>query len=102
MVEEGFGLPVEDGLKLKKVFSDYPNIRKVIIYGSRAKGNYKPGSDIDLTIVGQLSWDEFHQLEFDLEELMLPYRIDLSLQVHIDNPELIDHIKRVGKAFYTM
>ena len=76
-------------------------IEKAIIYGSRAKGNFKPGSDIDLTLVGQ---DLTHKdLSFLMEQYYwsdLPYQLDVSLFSEIDNADLINHIKRVGKVIY--
>ena len=87
--------------KINRVFADYPQIEEVILYGSRAKGNYRPGSDIDLTIMGSpLGFARLMEIERKLDELMLPYRIDLSEFDAIDNRELIDHIRRVGRSFY--
>ena len=98
-----FGL--EDSVieKINSIFCQYENIEKVILYGSRAKGNYKRGSDIDLTIVSesdQLSFSDLAKAENQLDDLMLPYKIDISLMEQISNPDLIDHIDRVGILFY--
>lgn len=95
-----FGLSDIDIDKLCSVFKRYSDIKKVIIYGSRAMGNYRPGSDIDLTIIGHLDWDTFNQLELELDELLLPYQIDLSLHEVLDNTELKAHIERVGQTLY--
>lgn len=98
-----FGLNQNIINKMISVFGQYENIKKVIIYGSRAKGSYKRGSDIDLTIVSesdQLSFSDLAKAENQLDDLMLPYKIDLSLLKQIANPELIDHINRVGIIFY--
>lgn len=96
-----FGLPEETIIKINKVFAKYPEIEKVIIYGSRAKGNYRIGSDIDLTI---MSINNAHLLLTkilnDLDELLLPYMIDLSFYIDISNENLKEHIKRVGQVFY--
>ncbi|WP_456380795.1 nucleotidyltransferase domain-containing protein [Thiolapillus sp.] len=87
--------------KINSVFAKYPQIDEVVLYGSRAKGNYRPGSDIDLTIKGSpLSFALLMEIERKLDELLLPYQIDLSLFNAIDNPELIEHIQRVGRQFY--
>jgi predicted nucleotidyltransferase len=94
------GLLATDIAKLKKTFNLHPLIDQVTLYGSRAKGSYKKGSDIDLTIIGKLSWKEFTQLENELDDLLLPYQIDLSLFNQIDDISIIDHINRVGKKFY--
>jgi predicted nucleotidyltransferase len=97
-----FGLNAEDVAKINRVFSDFDAIESVFIYGSRAKGNYKNGSDIDLTLVEQkMSFSEFLALETQLDELLLPYKIDLSQKRKIANPDLLSHINRVGQLFYT-
>lgn len=95
-----FGLAEKDIHQICNIFANYPQIEKVLIYGSRAKGNFRPGSDIDLTIEGTLNFNQLMVLENELEELLLPYKIDLSLLSTIKNPDLLDHIARVGKVFY--
>jgi len=72
------------------------NIKKTILFGSRAKGNYKKGSDVDLAIVG----DERKASYYLNEETNLPYFFDVINLSKITNKNLIDHIKRVGKEFY--
>ena len=96
-----YGLKEEVISKLKLIFSKYENIEKVIIYGSRAMGNYRNGSDIDLCFFGEnLSLDTLYKVEEDIEDLLLPYLFDMSIYSHIDNEGLIDHINRVGVGFY--
>ena len=86
---------------IREVFALYPGLDKATLYGSRAMGTYRPGSDIDLTLEGeQLDLTTLHQIENELDDLLLPYKMDLSLLKHINNPELLDHIQRVGKVFY--
>lgn len=94
------GLNISDCAKLKEAFAQYPEIQRVILYGSRAKGNFRPNSDIDLTIIGNLDWQKFTELESELDDLLLPYKIDLSLFEQLENTQLIEHIQRVGKVFY--
>lgn len=101
MNELSFGLEQENIDKIHEVLETFPNIEKVIIYGSRAKGNYKKGSDIDLTLMGsELTTEEQLNLMWQLDELLLPYTFDLSLFKSIDNEALIGHINRIGKTFY--
>ena len=96
-----YGLKEEVISKLKLIFSKYENIEKVIIYGSRAMGNYRNGSDIDLCFFGEdLSLDTLYKVEEDIEDLLLPYLFDMSIYSHIDNEGLIDHINRIGVGFY--
>ena len=87
--------------KIKSVFKQFSNIDKAIIYGSRAKGNFLNGSDIDLTLIGEsIDLTELQKIENELDDLLLPYKIDLSLFHKIDNLELLNHIERVGIEFY--
>ena len=96
-----FGLNDNTRKKIQSVFTKYSQIETVIIYGSRAKGNYKTGSDIDLTIKGQgLNFPLIYKIEQDLDDLYLPYTFDISIFSNIDNTNLIGHINRVGKVFY--
>ncbi|HEY9363209.1 MAG TPA: nucleotidyltransferase domain-containing protein [Chitinophagaceae bacterium] len=96
-----FGLKPSHINAINNCFEKCNSIERVIVYGSRAKGNYKPGSDIDLTIVDkEMSYGELLKLENQLDDLLLPYKIDLSLKRQISNPELLAHIERVGKTFY--
>lgn len=96
-----FGLKQEDIDKINHVFATYNGIDSVIIYGSRAKGNFKVGSDIDLTIIeNSISFPKFLEIENALDDLLLPYKIDLSLKRNITNIDLLSHIDRVGKLFY--
>ena len=95
-----FGLSQKSVEEINGCFAKYEGIDLVIVYGSRAKGNYKPGSDIDFAIKGQLSISELLQLESELDDLLLPYTIDISLIDRINEPALINHIERVGKIFY--
>jgi predicted nucleotidyltransferase len=98
---ENSGLTKEEVADIEAVFSKYPQIEKVMIYGSRAKGNFKPASDIDLTLIGEnIDLSLQTNIEFDLDDLMLPYKFDISIYSKITNPEFLDHINRVGKEFY--
>ncbi|MEO8355283.1 MAG: nucleotidyltransferase domain-containing protein [Chloroflexota bacterium] len=97
-----YGLPQSAVRKICAVLSRYPQVDKAILYGSRAKGNYKNGSDIDLTLSGgaDLSLKVIYKILDDLDELLLPYTIDLSIFDQIDDPDVIEHIQRVGVTFY--
>ena len=97
-----YGLKADVIQKIQAVFSDFPAIKQVILYGSRAKGNYRPGSDIDLTLETD-GEGELHLLTAimnALDDLNLPYSFDVSLFEQITNDNLIDHINRVGITFY--
>ena len=95
-----FGLKETVIDKINTLCQQYDGIEQVIIYGSRSKGNYKLGSDIDLTIVGDIDLSTMFKLEDEIDDLLLPYMIDLSVMKKIENPDLIEHIQRVGQVFY--
>ena len=96
-----FGLEESTIEKVLGVFQQYAEIERVILYGSRAKGNYRPGSDIDLTLVGEeISHEQLLSIEHQLDDLLLPYLFDLSIFSNIEDPDVIAHINRVGLIFY--
>jgi predicted nucleotidyltransferase len=97
-----FGLKQTDLDQICGVFSRYSQVRKVVLYGSRAMGNYKTGSDIDLTLCGKedLTLDILYGIMEDLDNLLLPYTFDLSIFNHIKDKNVISHINRVGCTFY--
>lgn len=96
-----YGLKEKHIKAINSVFSKYPQIEKTILYGSRSKGNYRNGSDIDLTLVGdKLDLSTLFKIETELDDLLLPYKIDLSILHKIENQDLLEHIKRVGISFY--
>ncbi len=92
-----FGLKDETIQKIISVFYCFSEIEKVILYGSRAKGNYKNGSDIDITLKGEgLNLSILNKIESKLDDLFLPYSFDISIYHQISNKELLEHIERVG------
>lgn len=97
-----YGLTEEIIESIQHVFEAFPPVDKAILYGSRAKGNYKPGSDIDLTLKGTgLNLTLINQVSICLDDLYLPYTFDLSIYTQIENRELLEHIDRVGVEFYS-
>ena len=97
-----YGLPETSFQSICDVLASYPQVDRAILYGSRAKGNYRNGSDIDLTLQGgeELTLRTLFRIMDDLDDLLLPYTMDLSLFRHISDADLIDHIQRVGVVFY--
>jgi uncharacterized protein len=95
-----FGLNLSTIDRINQVFAQYPEIEQAVLYGSRAKGNYRRGSDIDLALIGDLSYNQLLHLETAIDDLLLPYKVDLSLCAQIDDPDLLAHIQRVGAVFY--
>ncbi|MEQ1662198.1 MAG: nucleotidyltransferase domain-containing protein [Thiobacillus sp.] len=96
-----YGLTDETLARIHGVLAAHPEVEKAMLYGSRAKGNFRAGSDIDLCLIGAtLSLTQQLQIESELDDLLLPYKIDLSRFHALDNPALIDHIERVGVTFF--
>ena len=97
-----FGLKADVIAKVHAAFKPFKDIDSVVLYGSRAKGNYHTGSDIDLTIKSKAPQNS--QLLYDvmgaIDDLDLVYKFDISLLHDIKNKDLIDHISRVGIEFY--
>jgi len=97
----GHGLPAETVAKIREVLSRFPEVEKAVLYGSRAKGDARPGSDIDLALFGsRLDQNKVGQIDDALDDLLLPYRFDLSIFARITHPDLLEHIRRVGVALY--
>ena len=96
-----FGLEEATINKINSVFVNIPEIHEVIIYGSRAKGNYRAGSDIDLTLKGMnLTSNVLSQIADEIDKLNTPYLFDISIFERLNAPDLEDHINRVGQIFY--
>jgi predicted nucleotidyltransferase len=95
------GLPPVAVRRIREVLARFPEVEKALLYGSRAKGSYKPGSDIDLTLMGRnLDMSILARLSDQLDDLLLPYKIDLSILNNITHRDLLAHIRRVGIVFY--
>ena len=74
-----YGLPASAIAEIRKVFYSSPLVDEVIVFGSRAMGNYKPGSDIDLAILGDnFTFDDLLALYMRIEKLELLYKFDLQ------------------------
>ena len=96
-----YGLTAETVDRIRSVLARFPQVEKAVLYGSRAKGNYKRGSDIDLTLSGSgLNASVLSQISSGLDDLLLPQKIDISVFAKISHSDLIEHIQRVGLIFY--
>jgi predicted nucleotidyltransferase len=95
------GLSRADIEKILSVFVAHKEIEEAILFGSRAIGNYKPASDIDLALKGtELNLTVQQQIENELDDLFLPYKFDIALFDKISDQDLIDHINEIGIVFY--
>lgn len=96
-----YGLKDIELAKLNEVFAANDRIERVVLYGSRAKGNYKPFSDVDITLEGaELTRTDLSRISLTIDDLLLPYQFDISLFKSLTNPDLIEHINRVGITIY--
>lgn len=95
-----FGLSDSALNKIYDVLRSFPAVEEAVIYGSRAMDTYREGSDIDLTLKGDLAYQDLLRIEMELDDKMLPYTFDLSLYHNLENKDLLQHINRAGKILY--
>jgi predicted nucleotidyltransferase len=87
--------------RIRSVIKSYPGVHQAFLFGSRAMGSHRYGSDLDIAIDGYgLTIDDLLQIRAGIDDLNLPFILDLVLIQRIDNPELLDHIRRVGKLLF--
>jgi predicted nucleotidyltransferase len=97
-----FGLTDEEIKQIIAVLKSTPEVECGIIYGSRALGTYKRGSDIDLALKGKINLDVVAKVKWILEEeTMLPYFFDITDYASITNQKLKQQIDVYGVAFYS-
>ncbi|PZX11921.1 putative nucleotidyltransferase [Breznakibacter xylanolyticus] len=90
------GLSPQTTTAFLSVLFQHPKVKEVILFGSRAKGTFKPGSDIDLALKGELNLQDLTLLLNHIDDLNLPYTFDLIIYNRIKEPALREHIQRVG------
>ncbi|MBO7616674.1 MAG: nucleotidyltransferase domain-containing protein [Bacteroidales bacterium] len=96
-----FGLKDNEINALRVTLASIPEVEEAIIYGSRARGTNKQASDIDITLKGKsLTYLQLALLDAKIDDLYLPYFVDLSLFSMLRNADLIDNIVREGKVLY--
>lgn len=87
--------------EIRAVFRRHPEVQRATLFGSRAKGNFREGSDIDLALEGDaLERRHLATMLGEFEESSIPQKVDLLLKKTLSHHELLDHIKRVGVVFY--
>jgi len=96
------GLSEGDIKTITAVLKKFPTVEAAFLYGSRAMGTFRKGSDIDIALKGeQLSADTCSRIHFELEEeTLLPYFFDITHYASLENQNLKDHIDRVGVVLY--
>ncbi|MDR0497919.1 MAG: nucleotidyltransferase domain-containing protein [Treponema sp.] len=99
-----FGLPNRTLDTIDFIFRKYPGIREVVLYGSRAKGNYRNGSDIDMALKTDSTFirTDLLRISGDFDDSDIPYFVDVSIYEKLSNPDLKAHIDRVGKVLYSI
>lgn len=101
IMNKNTGLTEKEWNDVQEVFSAHPQVDRVVLYGSRAMGNFQPASDIDLTLIGnEINLSVLTEIVFELDDLMLPYKFDLTVYEDITNTALKEHIQRVGIVLY--
>ena len=91
------GLSSETFKKPGSVLRPHPAVEQIILFGSRAMNRHQSSSDIDLALKGaQLNFSNMMQLQSAIDELILPYKVDLVIYETIQNKDLKEHIDRVG------
>lgn len=92
-----YGLTDKELQYIVSLLSENTKIHKAVLYGSRAKGNFKPFSDVDIALFGdELSQKDVKELLVEINDSNFPYQVDLVVYKSIKNQDLIDHINRVG------
>lgn len=96
-----YGLLITDIERMISIFKSNSKINHVILFGSRAIGNYKPGSDIDIALKGNdINLNDILNINAELDELSTPYKFDLVISSRITENALLDHIERVGISLF--
>ena len=101
-MDNAFGLTTLDIETIVAILRKQPLVMEAIIFGSRAKGNYKNGSDVDIALKGEkLDFKTITHISYVLnEETLMPYKFDVLNYHTISNTELVEHVDRVGLSFY--
>ena len=96
---------MNDGLNDKSrnailaVLKKHPRIERVVLFGSRAMGTFTHTSDIDLALYGDLTLRDQARIAADMEQLSIPYKVDLVRMNVTSSPELLEHIRQHGKPW---
>lgn len=99
--DKKYGLLLTDVERIVSIFKSNLKIDKVVLFGSRAIGNYRPGSDIDIALKGSdINLNDILNAKTELDKLSLPYKIDIVIFNRIKEQALIEHIERVGISLF--
>jgi uncharacterized protein len=96
-----FGLSETTYATVREILERYSAVEMAVLYGSRANGTYKNGSDIDLTLIGDgLNYATLAAIAGELDDSFIPHTVDLSIYAQLNNANLREQIDRVGVVFY--
>lgn len=95
-----FGIYPKSYNEILKILESCESIDEVLLYGSRAKGTCKEGSDIDITLKGKVTNQDFSKLWHSLDDSYIPYKFDISIYDNLSSITLKEDIDRIGKIFY--
>lgn len=96
-----FGLKESEIMAIQNVLASVPEVEEAVIYGSRARGTNRISSDIDLTLKGEhLTYLKLAFLDASIDDLLMPYFVDLNLYHSLRDEDLLESINREGKVFY--
>ena len=97
ITDEQIGFKAGDMNQITALLHKFPSVQRAVLFGSRARGNYKQGSDVDIALFMDPAEDTAFSIRSKLnDELLLPYKFDILDYHQIKNPNLIDSINRTG------
>ncbi len=95
------GLSRKELEEIRLIFKKFPSIQEAILFGSRAMGNFKPGSDVDIALKGQTTLQDLARVKASLEEeSSFPYLFDVVDYHTLETPAFKEHIDRHGRSIY--
>ena len=97
-MNSNLGLQARDWESIEAILSQHPEVEEAIVFGSRAKGNYSTGSDVDIALKGEtLDPRIISSIAYQLnEETNMPYRFDVVNYHTVQSESLLHHVDRVG------
>ncbi|MCL2739762.1 MAG: nucleotidyltransferase domain-containing protein [Oscillospiraceae bacterium] len=97
---EKIGMTEKQFSDIVSVFAKFPQIERAVVFGSRAKGNFKKYSDVDICLYGEFDYLFDEHIKLELDELYVIFEFDVLSYNHLSNEKLKEHIDRVGITIY--
>lgn len=89
-----FGLRDEIYIRIEEITKKYKY--KFVIFGSRARGDYKNNSDIDIAVLGKVADEDFYKIQNDFDSIDMEYMLDIVFENKVENAELLENINKEG------